>query len=157
MLDFSVSGLYRWHGLGSATQVCFGISVSNFMCMSFVDVGKSLTIFSYIAFKMVALWFWAMFNCNPPIAPCYPPLWGGGILVDHWSTISSSLYSSYRIIMKFSGVITIDKSDVHAKGQVQRSKVKVTEVKTQLSHFQTVNSSLNSHMVMKWCTKLDVA
>ena len=30
-----------------------------------------------------------MFNCNPPIAPCYPLLWGGGILVDHWSTISS--------------------------------------------------------------------
>ena len=32
-------------------------------------------------------------------------------------------------IMKFSGVITIDISDVHAKGQGQRSKVKVTEVK----------------------------
>ena len=28
--------------------------------------------------------------------------------------------------MKFSGVITIDKSDVHAKDQGQRSKVKVT-------------------------------
>ena len=33
------------------------------------------------------------------------------------------------IIMKFSGVITNDESDVHAKGQGQRSKVKVTEVK----------------------------
>ena len=84
MLDFSVSGLCRRHGLGSVTQVCFGISVLNFMCMSFLAVGKSLTIFSYIAFKMVALWFWAMFNGNPPIAPCYPLLWVGGILVDHW-------------------------------------------------------------------------
>ena len=55
MLDFSVSELCRWHGLGSVTQVCLGISVSNFMCMSFVAVGKSLTIFSYIAFKMAAL------------------------------------------------------------------------------------------------------
>ena len=38
--------------------------------------------------------------------------------------------------MKFSGVIINDKSEVHAKGQGQRSKVKVTEVKTQLSRFQ---------------------
>ena len=40
--------------------------------------------------------------------------------------------------MKFSGVITNDKSDVHAKGQGQRSKVKVTEVNTQLGRFRTV-------------------
>ena len=38
----------------------------------------------------------------------------------------------HPIIMKFSGVITNDQSDVHAKGQGQRSKVKVTEVTTQL-------------------------
>ena len=36
--------------------------------------------------------------------------------------------SHHRIIMKFSGVITLD----HAKGQGQRSKVKVTEVTTQI-------------------------
>ena len=42
------------------------------------------------------------------------------------------------IIMKFSGVITNDKSDVHAKGQGQRSKVKVTEVNIQLNRFRTV-------------------
>ena len=42
------------------------------------------------------------------------------------------LCSHHRIIMKFSGVITSDRSDVHAKGQGQRSKVKVTEVTTQL-------------------------
>ena len=49
-----------------------------------------------------------------------------------------SLCSSYRITMKFSGVITNDKSEVHAKGQEQRSKVKVTEVNTQLNRFRTV-------------------
>ena len=48
------------------------------------------------------------------------------------------LCSHHRIIMKFSGVITSDKSDVHAKGPGQRSKVKVTEVTTQLNRFQTV-------------------
>ena len=46
--------------------------------------------------------------------------------------------SHHRIIMKFSGVITIVNSDIHAKGQGQRSKVKVTEVNTQLSRFQTL-------------------
>ena len=116
----------------------------------------------------------------------------------------------HRIIMKFLGVITMVKSDVHAKGQGQRSKVKVTEVNTQLSRFRTLtpvwihiwqwnhahswkqhrrgpycfsrssikfqghtalkiaefdldwafpdcNSSLNSPMATKWCTKLEVA
>ena len=120
------------------------------------------------------------------------------------------LCSHHPIIMKFSGVITSDKSDVHAKGQGQRSKVKVTEVTTQLNRFRTVtpvwihiwwwddayslimlrrgallffkvilkfqghtalqivefdpdwafpdcNSSLNSPMATKWCTKLEVA
>ena len=44
----------------------------------------------------------------------------------------------HRIIMKFSGVITNDQSKVHAKDQGQRSKVKVTEVTTQLNRFRTV-------------------
>ena len=44
----------------------------------------------------------------------------------------------HRIIMKFSGVITNDQGKVHAKGQGQRSKVKVTEVTTQLNRFRTV-------------------
>ena len=46
--------------------------------------------------------------------------------------------SHHRIIMKFSGVITMVKSDVHAKGQGQRSKVKVTKVNVQLSRFRTL-------------------
>ena len=49
-----------------------------------------------------------------------------------------SLCFHHRIIMKFSGVITNDKSKVHTKGQGQRSNVKVTEVKTQLNRFRTV-------------------
>ena len=41
-----------------------------------------------------------------------------------------SLWPHHRIIMKFPGVITIDRSEVHAKGQGQRSEVNVREVKT---------------------------
>ena len=48
------------------------------------------------------------------------------------------LCSHHPIIMKFSGVITSDKSDVHAKGQGQRSKVKDTEVTFQFNRFRTV-------------------
>ena len=48
----------------------------------------------------------------------------------------------------------IFRSYYHAKGQGQRSKVKVTEVMTP---FPDHNSSLDSHVVMKWGIKLDVA
>ena len=48
------------------------------------------------------------------------------------------LCSHHSIIMKLSGVITNGRSDVHGKGRGQRSKVKVTEVTTQLDRFQTV-------------------
>ena len=48
------------------------------------------------------------------------------------------LCSHHRIIMIFSGDITQDQGKVHAKGQGQRSKVKVTEVTTQLNRFRTV-------------------
>ena len=44
----------------------------------------------------------------------------------------------HRIIMKFSGIITNDRSDVHARGEGHRSKVKVTEVITHLSRFRIV-------------------
>ena len=46
--------------------------------------------------------------------------------------------SCNRIIMNFSRLITNDRSDVHAKGQDQTSRVKVTEVKTQFSRFRAV-------------------
>ena len=49
-----------------------------------------------------------------------------------------SLCSHCCIIMKFSWFITNDRSYVHAKDQDQRSKVEVTEVKTQFSRFRTV-------------------
>ena len=56
----------------------------------------------------------------------------------HLPVTPFSLCSHYRIIMKFSEVATNDQSEVHAKGQGQRSKVKTTEVKTQLNRFRTV-------------------
>ena len=55
ILDFSFSGLCRWHGFQSMTRLCFEISVSNFMCMSFLAMGLSPLIFNSVTFKM-ATW-----------------------------------------------------------------------------------------------------
>ena len=49
-----------------------------------------------------------------------------------------SLCSHHRVTTKFSLVITNVRSGAHAKGPGQRSKVKVTEVNTQLSRFGTI-------------------
>ena len=54
------------------------------------------------------------------------------------SVCLSHLFDYVPIIVSSWNFIISDKSDVHAKGQGQRSKVKVTEVTTQLNRFRTV-------------------
>ena len=44
----------RRHGFRSISKVCFGISISNFICMLMVAIGRSLLIFSDVTFKMAA-------------------------------------------------------------------------------------------------------
>ena len=59
-----------------------------------------------------------------------------------------------EIMVRFSGVFTIDKMM-----SMQKIKVKVTEVKTNFALiwvFQDHNSCLNLQMATKWCTKLAV-
>ena len=56
--------------------------------------------------------------------------------ITMWPSLKTLL--SFFSLMKFSGVITIDRRDVRAKGEGQRSKVKVTEVMTPFSRFRTV-------------------
>ena len=78
-------------------------------------------MYTFFSCDQAALWM--VFSVRLSVCLSVTPFW---------------LCSHHRIIMKFSGVITNDKSDVHAKGQGQRSKVKVTEVNTQLYRFRTV-------------------
>ena len=62
--------------------------------------------------------------------------------------------------MKFPGVIAIDKIDVHTKGQAEVSKVKVTEIKTNVAPIHALPDcipSLTTQMATKWCTNLAVA
>ena len=44
----------RRHVFRSVTQVCFGNSISNFICMLLMAMGRSLLIFSDATFKMAA-------------------------------------------------------------------------------------------------------
>ena len=94
---------------------------------NWLDYGYGLVIFSC---DQAALWMVqsVCLSVRPSVRPSVrlsvTPFW---------------LCSHHPIIMKFSGVITSDKSDVHAKGQGQRSKVKVT---TQLNRFRTVTPVL---------------
>ena len=94
---FSVTSFSKWLPGGHIRFFGFWMAwfSANFMCMSLVAVTRSLRIVSYVAFKMAASWFWTMFNCNLLIAHCHPLLWGGGILVDHWSTISSFSWNKF--------------------------------------------------------------
>ena len=106
------------------------------------------------------------------------------VLINHWLStkmVPSTIFSCDQVALRtllsvclsdtfwtmflpsyhheFSGAITIDKNDVHAKGPGQKSKVNVTEVKTNLAPiwvFPDCDSSFNSPMTMKWCTKLKV-
>ena len=77
------------------------------------------------ATKQLYEWF------SPSVRPSVTPFW---------------LCFHHRIIITFSGVITNDKSDVHAKGQ--RSKVKVTEVMTPFNRFRTV-TPVSIH-ILRW-------
>ena len=69
------------------------------------------------------LYEWYFLSVRLSVCPSVTPFW---------------LCSHHRIIMKFSEVVTTDQGKVHANGQGQRSKVKVTEVTTQLNRFRTV-------------------
>ena len=71
ILDFSASGLCSWHSCRSVTQVYFGISISNFICMLFVAMGQSLLIFRYVILKMATwqpYWICQFLNCNFSLA-----------------------------------------------------------------------------------------
>ena len=94
-----------------------------------IQVGCSLgldLLYTQWIIPLVKVW-----TCGPIL---WPVRWG----VSRRYCRSCWLCSHHCIIMKFSGVITNDQSKVHAKGQSQRSKVKVTEVTTQLNRFRTV-------------------
>ena len=92
-------------------------------------ISASLKLISWAIFlaatKQLYEWYFLCLSVCPSVCLSVTPFW---------------LCSHHRIIMKFSGLITKDQGNVHTKGQGQRSKVKVTEVTTQLSRFRTVTS-----------------
>ena len=92
-------------------------------CNACIVLGCTYTISAVFSCDQAAL-IWALLSVRPSVC----------LSVCH----TFFTMFCHRIIVKFPGVITIDKSYVHAKVQGQRSKIKVTEVKTQLSRFRAV-------------------
>ena len=130
MLLFYASGLSlsdSWHDLiVSCTQ---WISVLISFLYTSVNIDAFSDLLDIFSCDQAALWMVQSVRPSVRLSVC---------LSVRLSVTPFWLCSHHRIIMKFSGVITSDKSDVHAKGQGQRSKVKVTEVTTQLNRFRTV-------------------
>ena len=97
----------------------------------FTDIRVWLSNFIHSLYRWLSdMELWCFFSCDQAalrmaisICPSVTPFWQ---------------CSCHRIIMKFSGVITNDRSDVHANSQGQRSKIRVTEVMTPFSRFRTV-------------------
>ena len=151
---------------------------------------KFAKVFLFFSCDQAALWmvFSVRLSVCLSVCPSVTPFW---------------LCSHHRIIMKFSGVITLDQGKVHAKGQghrghdpnfrfrtvtpvwiyiwwwndtyilmlLRRGALLYFKVIRQISRshgaeiaefdpdwaFPDCNSSLNSPMAMKWCTKLEGA
>ena len=106
----------------------------------FISIVSKISFLTFYGHTNLAPKFIYVFSCDQAalrtaisvclsVCPSVTPFW-------QWSC--------HPIIIKFSGVITYDRSDVLAKGQGQRSKVKVTKVKkkssnlTQIGRFRTV-------------------
>ena len=77
-----------------------------------------------------------VFSVCPSVCPSVRPSVRLSVRLSVCHTFLTMFPSSYH--HEIFGVITNDQSKVHAKGQGQRSKVKVTEVTSQLNRFRTV-------------------
>ena len=117
-MRLAVSGAQPLFTLG---LLMFALSLVDFLSLLL----SPSTYFKIFSCDLAALWmvFSVRLSVCQSVCLSVTPFW---------------LCSHHRIIMNFSGVITTDQGNVHAKGQGQRSKVKVTEVTTQLSRFRTV-------------------
>ena len=89
-------------GFRTLTLVWLWISTANLSGTILIYMGRSLLIFRDVTFKMAAwrpywiFWFPERLSAMSlskwlpcDFEQCHPLLWGGGILVDHWSIISS--------------------------------------------------------------------
>ena len=133
--------------------------------ISFLAATKQLYGWSSPSVRLYRLWLNGLYGLYGPRCPLFskrPINLISLSLVRLSVRLSVTLFllcSYHRIIMKFSGVITNVRSDVTAKGQGHWSKVKVTEVITQLNRFRTVTqvwihiwwwNDAQSLMLLRW-------
>ena len=124
----SVCLCHVWKDQGSDSQVnrpkC--VSMHAGLCVLLVDSGKQIIIQLY-RFHVISLWYlYGVLVMNERLIG---PFLAATKQLYEWfspsvrpSVTPFSLCSHHHIIVKFSGVITSDRSDVHAKCQGQRSR-----------------------------------
>ena len=131
----------RWPDFQSVSQVCFEIKNSRFMRMLIVAIARSQLIFSHVTFKMAAWQPYWIFSCDQAALQMIVSVCLSVCPSRCLSVRPSHLFDYVPIIVSswnFQELLPVTESDVHAKGQGQRSKVKVIEVTTQLYRFRTV-------------------
>ena len=118
------------------TSSAAGIVYNSCLITGFCGLGsKHILRVPFFSCDQAALWM--VFSVRLSVCPSVCPSVRLSVCPSVCLSVCPSvtpfwLCSHHRIIMKFSGVITLDQGKVHAKGQGQRSKVKVTEVTTQI-------------------------
>ena len=115
--------------------------IGRFRTIGRSQLSNCFICFAFVFFNCDQAALWMVFSVRLSVCLSVTPL---------------SLCSPHPIIMTFSGLITNGRSDVRAKGQGQRSKVKVTEVMTPFSRFRTV-TPVWIHIWYWNDAKLDVA
>ena len=79
-------------------------------------------IINWTSIDMILAYFWSVFSCDQAALWMVLSVSPSVCLSVCLPVTPFSLCFCHRIIMKFSGATTIDKSDVHAKGQSQRPR-----------------------------------
>ena len=105
--------------------------ISNYKCISNSAISFCHDLIAMCHSELVKNFFASFFSCDQAALWIVQPSVRPSARLSH-------LFHYVLIIMKFSGVITNDPSEVHAKGQGQRSKFRATEVKALFSRFRTV-------------------
>ena len=114
-------------GYRDDTESHIGGSFVRFMCVCL----------NYFSCDQAALWMVQSVRLSDCLSVCLSICLSVRPSVCH-TFFTLFLCSHHHEIMTFSGITTNDRSDVHAKGQGQRSMVKVIELNTQLSRFLSV-------------------
>ena len=141
-------GHIGFFGFRTVTLILLWISTSHFSSTILMYMGGSLLINSNVIFKMVAWWPYEIFSCDQAalwmvqsVSPSVRPSVRHTFLTMFPSSYHHEIFRSYYQWKKWR---PCKRSRSEVKGQGHRGHNPTLP-------FPDCNSSLNSHMMMKWC------